>query len=370
VSTPSDADTVLGGPSVVAIGGGHGLAATLRAVSHYTDRVTAIVSVADDGGSSGRLRELLHIIPPGDLRKCLVALAEPGSLLASTFEYRFSGEDLGGHALGNLILAGLIDETGDPVTALEEAGRLLGVKGRVLPSTVEPVVLKAEADCGHVAGQVAVMATDNIRKVSLVPSDPEAPAQAVAALEGADQIILGPGSLFTSVSIGPFEIEYMQLFVIVTTVILMIGLTIFIARTQVGRAMRATSFDLEAASMMGIDVDRVIVVTFLIGSALAGAAGVMNGLIFQNVDPYVGFRGRYNFCEKFYFLAKADIGGFGVGSDLTWEASAALGCQLTKNIFAEAGYRYLAVDYHQGGQNGLTYDVRTQGAEVTLGINF
>ena len=98
------------------------------------------------------------------------------------------------------------------------------------------------------------------------------------------------GSLFTSVSIGPFEIQYMQLFVIVTTVILMAGLTIFIARTQVGRAMRATSFDLEAASMMGIDVDRVIVVTFLIGSALAGAAGVMNGLIFQNVDPYVGFQ--------------------------------------------------------------------------------
>jgi uncharacterized cofD-like protein len=199
VSAPSDADRLTEGPSVVAIGGGHGLAATLRAVSNYTDRVTAIVSVADDGGSSGRLRELLHIIPPGDLRKCLVALAEPGSLLASTFEYRFSGEELGGHALGNLILAGLIDQTGDPVTALEEAGRLLGLKGRVLPSTAEPVVLKAEADGGHVAGQVAVMATDNIRKVSLVPSDPEAPAQAVAALEEADQIILGPGSLFTSV---------------------------------------------------------------------------------------------------------------------------------------------------------------------------
>jgi uncharacterized cofD-like protein len=199
VSAPPDADRLIEGPSVVAIGGGHGLAATLRAVSNYTDRVTAIVSVADDGGSSGRLRELLHIIPPGDLRKCLVALAEPGSLLASTFEYRFSGEELGGHALGNLILAGLIDQTGDPVTALEEAGRLLGLKGRVLPSTAEPVVLKAEADGGHVAGQVAVMATDNIRKVSLVPSDPEAPAQAVAALEEADQIILGPGSLFTSV---------------------------------------------------------------------------------------------------------------------------------------------------------------------------
>ena len=98
------------------------------------------------------------------------------------------------------------------------------------------------------------------------------------------------GSLFTNVTIGPFTIQYMQLFVIVTTVCLMAALAVFIARTQVGRAMRATSFDLEAASMMGINVDRVIVVTFFIGSVLAGAAGVMNGLIFQNVNPYVGFQ--------------------------------------------------------------------------------
>ena len=101
------------GPRVVAIGGGHGLAATLRAVRRYTDQVTAIVSVADDGGSSGRLRELLHIIPPGDLRMCLVALAEPGSLLATAFDYRFAEEELAGHSLGNLILAGLIDGAPD-----------------------------------------------------------------------------------------------------------------------------------------------------------------------------------------------------------------------------------------------------------------
>jgi branched-chain amino acid transport system permease protein len=105
-----------------------------------------------------------------------------------------------------------------------------------------------------------------------------------------DSFSFDDGSLFTRVSIGPFEIQYMQVFVIVVTALLMVGLTVFVARTQVGRAMRATSFDLEAASMMGINVDRVIVVTFLIGSALAGAAGVMNGLIFQNVDPYVGFQ--------------------------------------------------------------------------------
>ncbi len=193
------APTPSGSPRVVAVGGGHGLAATLRAVRRYTSAVTAVVSVADDGGSSGRLRQMMHIISPGDLRKCLVALAEPGSLLASTFEYRFTDEELDGHALGNLILAGLLDVTADPVTALDEASRLLGVRGRVLPATTDPVVLKAEADGGNVAGQVAVMSTDNIRRVSLVPSDPEAPAPAVSALEQADQIVMGPGSLFTSV---------------------------------------------------------------------------------------------------------------------------------------------------------------------------
>jgi uncharacterized cofD-like protein len=186
-------------PKVVAIGGGHGLAATLRAVRRYTNEVTAIVSVADDGGSSGRLRELLQIIPPGDLRKCLVALSEPDSPLASVFEYRFAEEELAGHSLGNLILAGLIDGAQDPVKALDEACRLLGVQGRVLPATTDPVVLKADADGGQVAGQVAVMGTDNIRTVSLVPADPKAPIEATTALSQADQIILGPGSLFTSV---------------------------------------------------------------------------------------------------------------------------------------------------------------------------
>jgi uncharacterized cofD-like protein len=195
----SEPDAPAATPAVVAIGGGHGLAATLRAVTSYTDRATAIVSVADDGGSSGRLRRLLHIIPPGDLRKCLVAMAEPGSLLAAAFEHRFGEEELAGHALGNLILAGLFDGTDDPVAALDEACRLLGVRGRVLPATTDPVVLKAEADGGPVAGQVAVMATDNIRRVSLVPADPPAPAAAITALERADQIVLGPGSLFTSV---------------------------------------------------------------------------------------------------------------------------------------------------------------------------
>ena len=155
--------------------------------------------MADDGGSSGRLREMLHIIPPGDLRTCLVALAEPGSPLAEVFGYRFTEEELAGHSLGNLILAGLMAASPDPVAALDEACRLLGVTGRVLPSTTEPVVLKAVAEGRSVTGQVAVNATDRIQQVSLVPADPSAPDAAVQALAEADQIVLGPGSLYTSV---------------------------------------------------------------------------------------------------------------------------------------------------------------------------
>jgi uncharacterized cofD-like protein len=180
------------------VGGGHGLAATLSAVRRYTDRVTAVVSVADDGGSSGRLREILGVMPPGDLRKCMVALAEPDSILAIAFARRFSEEELAGHSLGNLVLAGLIDAADDPIAGIDEACRLLGVVGRILPATSDPVVLKADVDSGQVAGQVAVMAAGGIRHVSLVPEDAAAPEAAVEALLAADQIILGPGSLFTS----------------------------------------------------------------------------------------------------------------------------------------------------------------------------
>jgi uncharacterized cofD-like protein len=184
---------------VVALGGGHGLSATLRAVRRYADDVCAIVSVADDGGSSGRLRAALGMPAPGDLRKCLVALADPGSLWTRVFEHRFEGGELEGHAFGNLVIAGLTDATGDFEVALEAAGRLLGVAGRVLPATREPVVLKAEAEGVLVEGQTAVKKAGGISGVSLVPADPEPPPAALAALDAADQVVIGPGSLFTSV---------------------------------------------------------------------------------------------------------------------------------------------------------------------------
>jgi uncharacterized cofD-like protein len=188
-----------GGPRVVALGGGHGCAAALRAVRRYAGQVTAVVSVADDGGSTGRLRELLDVVALGDLRKCLVALAEPGSPLARAFEHRFEEGELAGHALGNLVLAGLVGVTGSPVAGVDAAGELLKTSGRVLPATTEPVVLKADAARGEVAGQVAVSRSGRIRRVSLVPADAVAPAEAVAAIEQADQVVIGPGSVYTSV---------------------------------------------------------------------------------------------------------------------------------------------------------------------------
>lgn len=196
-----------GAARVVAVGGGHGQAATLRAARTYARELTAVVTVADDGGSSGRLRRDFGIVPPGDIRTCLGALADPGSTLARAFEHRFPADrgtpdapgDCRGHALGNLVLAGLMEVTGDVQAAVDEAARLLGAVGRVVPATYTPVVLAAETAGGAVEGQTAVMRTAAIRRVSLVPPDPEPAPAALAAIAVADQVVLGPGSLYTSV---------------------------------------------------------------------------------------------------------------------------------------------------------------------------
>jgi uncharacterized cofD-like protein len=194
------------GPSVVALGGGHGLAAALCAVREYAGSITAVVSVADDGGSSGRLRRDLDVVPPGDLRKCLVALSAPDNVWSEAFEHRFGGSELGGHALGNLVLVGLTESLGDVGRALDEAGRVLGATGRVRPATMDRVVLKAQIDAAgpggssaSVEGQVAVMEhRGRIRRVTIVPADARAHPEAIAAIAAADQVVLAPGSLFTS----------------------------------------------------------------------------------------------------------------------------------------------------------------------------
>lgn len=183
---------------VVGIGGGHGLAASLRAARSYADDLAAVVTVADDGGSSGRLTRELEIPPPGDIRNCLVALADDRSL-ARLWQHRFSDGALTGHTIGNLLIAALTESFGDFGHAVEEAGRLIGARGRVYPATTELVQLGASVRGGTVTGQVAVAQTQRpIERVFLDPADPPAYPPAVEAIERADQILLGPGSLFTS----------------------------------------------------------------------------------------------------------------------------------------------------------------------------
>ena len=186
-------------PAVVAVGGGHGTAVTLRAALRFAASVTGVVSVADDGGSSGRLRELLDVVALGDLRKCLAAVADEHSALANAFERRFTEGELAGHPLGNLVLAGLLSTMGDLVEAVDEAGRLLGARGRVLPATTSRVQLRSVGAEGEVTGQVAVGAATRVHHVELVPADATAPDEVLAALAAADQIVIGPGSLYTSV---------------------------------------------------------------------------------------------------------------------------------------------------------------------------
>ncbi len=198
---PGAGQLVPGGPAVVALGGGHGLAVALRAVRRYAGRVTAVVSVADDGGSSGRLRrgqEGADLLAPGDLRKCIVALATEPAVWARALEHRFESGELAGHALGNLVIVGLAETMGDFCAALDEAGRLVGAVGRVLPATMEPVVLKADVEGAAVEGQVAVANSRGIGRIELVPSDPAVCPDAVAAIRDADQIVIAPGSLYTS----------------------------------------------------------------------------------------------------------------------------------------------------------------------------
>jgi uncharacterized cofD-like protein len=185
---------------VVALGGGHGLAVTLAALRLLGVAPTAVVAVADDGGSSGRLRRDLGMLPPGDLRKAMLALADPAAEVYGLFGYRFERGDLAGHNLGNLALAALADLKGGFPEALEEASRWLRVSGQVLPSTLVPVRLCGLVDGRQVEGQVAIAtASGRVESVWLEPRAPAAVPAAVAAVREADLILLGPGSTFTSV---------------------------------------------------------------------------------------------------------------------------------------------------------------------------
>lgn len=190
------------GPAVTVIGGGHGLSVLLRGIKTATNNVSAVVTVADDGGSSGRLREELGIIPPGDLRNCLVALADTEPLMEKLFQHRFGGDSpLAGHSFGNLFIAAMNEVTGDMETALKESSKVLAVKGRVIPASKEHVRLDAVMTDGTVVeGESQIPeAHKKIRRVRLFPKKVPAVPAAIEALESADAIILGPGSLYTSI---------------------------------------------------------------------------------------------------------------------------------------------------------------------------
>jgi uncharacterized cofD-like protein len=198
--TPGGVGAGRRGSRVAAIGGGHGLSVTLAALRLLDLEPTAIVTVADDGGSSGRLRRDLGLLPPGDLRMALLALAGGESLTSGLFAYRFGAGDLAGHSLGNLILAALAELQGGFLEALAAASRLLDVRGQVVPSTLEPVSLEGRVDGQVVRGQVTLArAAGRIERVWLDPRAPAAVPAAVAAVDGADLVVLGPGSTFTSV---------------------------------------------------------------------------------------------------------------------------------------------------------------------------
>ena len=187
------------GPRVVALGGGHGLAASLRAARSYAGSLVGIVSIGDDGGSSGRLRHELQVAPPGDVRRCLSALASEDSLLARSLEHRFVEGTLEGHPIGNLLLTGLAKVAGDLQEAIDEVGRLIGAAGRIFPASEVPVTLIADSNRGTLAGQVTIERADGIRNLRFDPPDPPTSPEALAAVREADQILIGPGSLFTSV---------------------------------------------------------------------------------------------------------------------------------------------------------------------------
>lgn len=189
------------GPRVVAIGGGHGLAMSLRAIRTYASHLTAVVATGDDGGSSGRIRADLDIPAPGDLRRCLSALATDEAVAAG-FEHRFGNGELAGHAVGNLVLAGLVDSGHDLATAADMASRWLGIDPnviRVLPATQTPVTVVSVGRDGPVRGQVAVEESGAVGRVSFDPPDPDVADEVISAIEAADQIVLGPGSFATSV---------------------------------------------------------------------------------------------------------------------------------------------------------------------------
>ncbi len=190
------------GPKIVAIGGGTGLSTILEGLKEYTSNISAIVTVADEGGSSGRLREEFGILPPGDIRNCLVSLAEAPQLMRDLFQYRFrEGEGMKGHNFGNIFITALTEVTGSFKAAVEESSKVLAIRGRVIPASLNKVRLRAEYLDGSIKdGEDKISKVEKpIRKIRIIPQDVQSNPEAIEAIREAEIIILGPGSLFTSI---------------------------------------------------------------------------------------------------------------------------------------------------------------------------
>jgi uncharacterized cofD-like protein len=188
------------GPRIVAIGGGTGLSSLLRGLKTYTSNLSAILTVADDGGSSGRLRDEYRILPPGDFRQCLIALADAEPLMKQLFDHRFKEGSLNGHAFGNLFIMAMADVTGNFELALRESGKILAVKGTIVPSTLQDVTLVASINGGMVEGESKIpMQNAPINQVFLKPDGAQINPEAAQAILSAELIIVGPGSLYTSI---------------------------------------------------------------------------------------------------------------------------------------------------------------------------
>lgn len=190
------------GPKIVALGGGTGLSTLLRGLKHYSQNITAIVTVSDDGGSSGRLRKEMGIIPLGDIRNCIAALSNEERLLTELFQYRFDqGKELEGHSFGNLFLTAMTGVTGNVDKAIKESADVLAIQGKVLPATAEMVTLEAEMEDGSkVIGESAITTYGSkIKDLSLSPRHPKVSAEVIQSILEADLIVFGPGSLYTSI---------------------------------------------------------------------------------------------------------------------------------------------------------------------------
>ena len=253
------------GPRVVVIGGGHGIATVLRGMKEHTRNLTAVVSVADDGGSSGELRRSMGILPPGDIRNCLAALSDDEALLTQLFQYRF-GEDtgLGGHSFGNLFISALAEVTGSFEEAVAESGRALSVHGQVLPSTLHNVRLVADIQLPQVQNEVRVEGESQIpktagrvRRVWLEPDHAPAFPPVIQAVLSADLIVIGPGSLYTSILPNLLVRDLLE------AIRSSQALTIFVSNitTQPGETEAYTCADhlLALEAMVGSDIVEIII---------------------------------------------------------------------------------------------------------------